>query len=542
MEFPAWLSNAVVYQIYPQSFQDSNGDGIGDFQGIITRLDYLKQLGVNALWLNPCFDSPFDDAGYDVRDFYRVAPRYGTEDDLLALFEAAHRRGMRVILDLVAGHTSMEHPWFAAEANNPKAPDSNRYIWKNRDFDPATGPRRGDFVANFFWYQPALNYGYEAPVEEWQDPVDAPGPQKNRRELRRIMAYWFDRGCDGFRVDMAASLVKGAREENAATIALWRDLRSWLDRHYPDRVLVAEWSRPDAALSAGFHLDFMMHFNAPGYPSLFFNGTGTLPAKEGPCYFAPDGNGNLNIFREEYTRQLAGTRGKGYISLPSANHDFQRLRCGERGWEGLRPAWVFLLTQAGIPTIYYGDEIGMRFVPGTPPREGSTLAGIEAPNAGAPDGERAGTRTPMQWDDSKNDGFSTAAPDRLYLPLDDDPARPTVSSQQADTGSIYHFIRDLLLLRARHPALGADGGFHFLNPGGRDYPMVYLRSDNTDCFMIAINPTARAQHVHVPAPGRPGVELLNHGCALAEEANGLNVEVAPFGYSITALETGETRA
>jgi maltose alpha-D-glucosyltransferase/alpha-amylase len=531
----SWMKDAVVYQIYPQSFQDSNGDGIGDFQGIIRRLDYIQSLGVNVIWMNPCFDSPFGDAGYDVRDFYKVAPRYGTEQDLVELFEAAHRRGMRVVLDLVAGHTSMDNAWFLEEVANPKSPEANRYIWKNRDFDPKKGPAPEDFVANFFWYQPALNYGYENPTEPWQDAMDAPGPRKNRAELRGILSYWFDRGCDGFRVDMAGSLIKGAGQDNQAITRLWQDVRGWMDEEYPGRALVAEWSRPDVSVAAGFHLDFMMHFNAPGYPSLFFNGAGTIPPKEGPCYFDPAGEGSLEIFRREYAKQLAATRGAGYVSLPTANHDFQRLRCGARGWEGLRPAWVFLMTQAGVPTIYYGDEIGMRFVTGTPAKEGSTLTCLNletAPNAGAADGERSGTRTPMHWDSSPNDGFSTAEADQLYLPMDECEERPTVESQEKDPDSLLNFVRHLTRLRVEHPALGADGEFSLLNPDDQHYPMVYVRSLDGKHYLVAINPSAEPQTMTLASELVPGEVVLAEGCCLASAENGFEVSLAPFGYGI----------
>jgi maltose alpha-D-glucosyltransferase/alpha-amylase len=535
---PRWIKDAVIYQIYPQSFQDSNADGIGDFQGIIKRLDHIKGIGANTLWLNPCFDSPFGDAGYDVRDFYKVAPRYGTEADLVGLFQEAHRRDLKVVLDLVAGHTSMDNPWFVAEAKNPKAPEANRYIWKNRDFDPARGPGRDDFVANFFWYQPALNFGYESPTEPWQDGVDAPGPRRNRAELRSIMAHWFDLGCDGFRVDMAGSLVKGEKEGNAATVALWREIRTWMEETYPDRALLAEWSQPDVSIPAGFHIDFMMHFNAPGYPSLFFNGAGTLVNRSGaPCYFGSDGRGSLSEFRKEYIQQLSATRGRGYISLPTANHDYQRLRVGPRGWDGLRPAWVFLMTQAGIPTIYYGDEIGMRFVPEAPPKEGSTLTGVNAVNAGdTANGERAGTRTPMQWNHSANAGFSTAAPESLYLPLDNDPDRPTVETQEADPDSLLHFVRNLLRLRRQHPGLATEGGYEILNPEERPYPLVVKRVSGDRTYLILINPAGRWESLTVTHPEAAWTVLLDGGATLENDATTLTVSLPPHGYGIIMSE------
>lgn len=538
--YPAWLTKAILYQIYPQSFQDSNRDGIGDIPGIISRLPYISSLGVNTLWLNPCFDSPFGDAGYDIRNFYKVAPRYGTNDDLAELFKAAHANGMRVILDLVAGHTSMDNPWFIEEAQNPKDPDSNRYVWRNREFDPAAGPAKEDFFPSFFWYQPALNYGWEQPTEPWQDPVDAPGPRKNREELRKILSYWMDMGCDGFRVDMASTLVKhslgGQGSGCEGNRQLWRELREWWDEHYPENLLVAEWAYPDKALEAGFHLDFMMHFNAPGYPSLFFNGEGTIPPKEGPCYFDAKGKGNLKTFRKSYLEQLEACKDLGYVSLPSANHDIQRPRCGERGWEGLRPVWVFLMTQAGVPSIYYGDEIGMRFVPFVEPKEGSTLKGIVADNAGTSLGERAGTRTPMQWDDSMHAGFSAAEDaSSLYLPLDPDEERPTVKAQEGDPDSLLNFIRKLIQLRSEHPALGADGSYEILNAESNDYPLVVLRRSEAQRCLIFVNPLDRVAAVELDLLTEVMTPVLEGGLKFSVEKTKLDIKIAPFGYGIYSL-------
>ncbi len=540
MESKNWLRDAVLYQIYPQSFQDSNGDGIGDLQGIIQRLDYIQSLGVNALWLNPCFDSPFGDAGYDIRDFYKIAPRYGDEADFAQLVEAVHERGIKVILDLVAGHTSMDNPWFVEEAANPHSQAANRYIWKNRDFDPKAGPVKGDFVSNFFWYQPALNFGYSEPSESWQDPNNAPGPMKNRAELKKILAYWFDRGCDGFRVDMAGSLVKPENTPASieATKGIWQEIRAWIDSEYPDRVLMSEWSHPARSIGAGFHLDFMLHFNAPGYSSLFFNGHGTLPPPTGQtyCYFDAEGQGSLEVFQQSYSEQRAATADKGLITLPVGCHDFQRLRCAPRGWDELRCAWVFFMTQAGPPTIYYGEEIGMRYVEGVPSKEGSLLDGIAAVNAGTSGlGERAGTRTPMQWDASANAGFSSAAAGQLYLPIDPDANRPTVAQQEADPDSLLHFVRKLIRIRKVHPALGTDADFRILNTKGDDYPLVYLRELGGVRFLVAINPAREAKSIEVSINGKLGKVFMNAGSEWTTKDGKLNVSIAAFGYSIVKL-------
>ena len=535
-----WLKDAIIYQIYPQSFQDSNGDGIGDIQGIVRRLDYIKDLGADVIWLNPCFDSPFGDAGYDIRDFYKVASRYGNESDLIALFDAAHERGIRVVLDLVAGHTSMDHPWFLEEAADPHSPEANRYIWKDRNIDSEKGPTKENFLGNFFWYQPALNFGYAERTESWQDPVDAPGPMKNREELRKIMAYWFDRGCDGFRVDMAPSLIKGDSNDApnskslAATQELWRENRAWLDANYPDKALIAEWSYPTRSIPAGFHLDFIMHFNAPGYHEMFFNGIGSIPDK-GPCYFSRDGEGDLGVFRDEYHRQLEGTRGLGWVSLPVANHDFQRLHCGPRTNEELHCAWVFFMTQAGPPTIYYGEEIGMRYLEEAPTTEGSLLVGITAANAGTDLGERAGSRTPMQWDQTTNGGFSTAPAEDLYLMMDPDPNRPTVAEQEDDPGSLLNFVRSLIDLRKSHPALGSDGSHTILNPKDAPYPLLILRALGDERYLIALNPSQRKHSMELPLIGQFGDPLIQSGIEVSGEFDLKTITVAPFGYAILPM-------
>ena len=185
--FPKWLDNAVFYEIYPQSFMDSNADGIGDFQGIISKLDYIKELGCTAIWMNPCFDSPFGDAGYDVSDYYKAAPRYGTNEDLKRLFEEVHKRDMHILLDLVPGHTSVEHAWFKESMKAEENEFTHRYIWTDSIWEEPLGygsirgisSRDGSCVVNFFSHQPALNYGYYKPdpQKKWQQSVDDEGPR-----------------------------------------------------------------------------------------------------------------------------------------------------------------------------------------------------------------------------------------------------------------------------------------------------------------------------------------------------------------------------
>ena len=221
---PEWAKNAVFYQIYPQTFCDSDGDGIGDLQGIISKLDYVKSLGVDAIWFNPFFDSPFNDAGYDIRDYYKIAPRYGTNEDARRLFEEAHKRGMHVIFDYVISYTAIDHPWFVASQKQEKNKYSNYYIWTETNWvDPPMefagqfvkgyGQRNGQFMRNFYWCQPALNFGFANPDpdQKWQLPTDHPDVMAMREDLKEVLRFWMDMGADGFRADMAGALVKTRR-------------------------------------------------------------------------------------------------------------------------------------------------------------------------------------------------------------------------------------------------------------------------------------------------------------------------------------------
>lgn len=372
---PAWLKNAIFYQIYPQSFRDSNGDGIGDLRGIIEKLDYVKSIGCNAIWLNPVFESPFADAGYDVTDFRKVAPRYGSNEDLMLLFEEAHRRDMRVVLDIVAGHTSIHHPWFQESMRHDQNAYSDRYLWIEPVWRPSPpelnhisgfSDRNASYITNFFWCQPALNYGYADPDPEnpWELSVDHPTCQAMLAELNEIMDFWMHLGADGFRVDMAQSLIRGhdpVRRKEALE-RLWREIRGKFDEVYPEAVLIAEWSFPKHAISAGFHLDFMIHMETIAYNALFRNHRKELVTclPRGESYFHRKGSGSILDFLDPFLEHLAVVRGQGFISIPTGNHDIPPRLAEDRSPEELKCAFLFLLTLPGVPFIYYGDEIGMR--------------------------------------------------------------------------------------------------------------------------------------------------------------------------------------
>ncbi|MBW2092905.1 MAG: glycosylase, partial [Deltaproteobacteria bacterium] len=466
---------------------------------------------------------PFQDAGYDVADYYKVAPRYGTNADLIRLFKEAHRRGIKVCLDLVPGHTSIEHPWFKASCRHKRNRYSDRYIWTNSVWDSGSPPlkfingfaeRDGSYAINFFYSQPALNYGFAQPdpFRPWQQPVDAPGPQATRAELKRIMNFWLKKGADGFRVDLAFSLVKNDPDRKM-TIKLWREIRHWLDQAYPGTVLVSEWGNPSEAFSAGFDIDFMLHFGVPGYVSLFFKG------KDRRCFFDSRGGGTVCEFLDEYMKHYQKAR-RGYVSIPSSNHDMPRAN-NRRTKLDLEVVFAFLLTWPGVPFIYYGDEIGMRYVSGLPSKEGGY--------------GRTGSRTPMQWDEGKNAGFSMAEANQLYLPIDKRKNRPTMLKQQSQPASLLNHVRRLIALRKSSPALSAKGKMIPLFARPNKYPFIYLRQRGREKYkyVIALNPSGQPAAASIDAEGLKDLRLeIGRGVTLAPGRKHIKFDMAGVSYGV----------
>ena len=468
-----WLDNAVFYEIYPQSFMDSNGDGIGDFQGIIQKLDYIKEMGFTAIWMNPCFDSPFYDAGYDIRDFYKVAPRYGTNEDLKQLFDEVHKRDMHILLDLVAGHTSIECEWF----NQSKQPEPNRYshryIWSDvtwKDFSGVTGvkgslrgisERDGSCAVNYYTVQPALNFGFNQITDaNYQLSWQSEPAIDTRNEIINIIEFWAKLGVDGFRVDMANSLVKNDPGQEC-TIKLWQQIFEIINKDCPNLKFVSEWGEPDKALKAGFDMDFLLHFGPSHYNDMYHSND---------CYFS--GRGSSEEFFKYYTNVNDQVKDNGgYICLPSGNHDMQRLSYYLTE-EQIKLVYAFMMAMPGVPFIYYGDEIGMKYLDKTRSKEGGYF--------------RTGARTPMQWDSTKNCGFSTAEKSELYLNMDEDENRPTVEKQINDENSILNELKKQIKIRKANPSLQERAEFTLING---DYPLVFKRKLGREEMLIAINPT-----------------------------------------------------
>ena len=483
----SWLKDAVFYEIYPQSFCDSNGDGIGDIQGIISKLDYVKSLGCNALWINPLYDSPFKDAGYDVRDFKKIAPRYGTIEDAKEMFRVAHEKGIHVLMDMIPGHTSEEHPWFLAGTQDDQGELAHRYIWTDNAFTrgdtmPFIGgefPRNGTYIINYFKCQPALNYGWRKINEPWwQQSIDSPHALQTREAMKDVMRFWMAAGCDGFRVDMADSLVKNDGHEKIGTMEVWKDITSSVRKDYPDMALVSEWNNPRQALNCGFDMDFFLDWHGNGYSSLVRDYL--LPKfgeelKDDNSYFKSTATRDISRFLEDYLPQYEDTKDKGLWCLITANHDCCRVAPVLDDLER-RIAFAFLFTMPGAPFLYYGDEIGM------PYRWTKTVEGAY---------NRAGSRTPMQWNSGKNMGFSEADAEKLYYPVDTAAGAVNVADQDNDPASFLNHMRGVIALRHAHADLQNYSPFTVYSavPGSRLF--AYKRGS----YLLAVNPGLTAEEL-----------------------------------------------
>ncbi len=494
-----WISDSVFYQIYPTSFYDSDGDGLGDINGITQKLDYVKSLGVNGIWLNPFYPSPFMDGGYDVSDYYDVNPRLGSIADFEKLLKRSKELGIRVVIDLVIGHTSFNHEWFKESAKGEKNKYSDWYIWTDSIFNKYKDktihglyPRDGGYYINYYACQPALNYGFnrvENPGKreseydlgtDWMMHYSDERLKPLREEILNIMRFWLKKGVDGFRVDLANSLVKGCvydsdkDEEIEGLKWLWNILIGTIRKEYPDVGFIAEWVYPSNSVGkCGFDVDYLGH-DRPEYNDLFRNekDTNIIPNFEkGHNYFSPDGLGSVDKFLKYTQRLYREVEGKGYFSVPSGYHDV--IRQGEKKSEDeLKVIFAFLLTFKHVPFIYYGDEIGMTHYYGIN-KDGGYI--------------RTGCRTPMQWNGGKNCGFSTADENELYLPVKGDKGR-NVEDMEKDENSLLNLVKRLIALRLGNNALSADGELTILESENGGYPLVYERRGQRKSFVVVIYP------------------------------------------------------
>src|ERR1700734_1575537 len=474
---PQWYKDAVIYELHVRAFKDSNGDGIGDFPGLIQKLDYLQDLGVTCLWLLPFFPSPLKDDGYDISDYMNVHSMYGTMDDFRAFLAAAHERDLQVMIELVVNHTSDQHPWFQAARQSPGAPERDFYVWSDNDqkykdariifTDTERSNWTRDPVANqvywhrFFSHQPDLNYDNPKVVEE----------------VLKVMRYWLDIGVDALRVDAVPYLVEreGTSCENLPeTHAIVRKLRKEIDSDYSSRVLLAEANQWPADVRPYFGNgdEFHMAFHFPLMPRIYMalpqedrlpitDIIAQTPGIPEACQW-----GLFLRNHDELTLEMVTSDERDYMYLAYSADPRMRINLGIR--RRLAPLVdnnrrriellnSLLLSFPGTPIMYYGDEIGM----------GDNIYL----------GDRNGVRTPMQWNSDRNAGFSKCDPARLYFPVVMDPIYGyqaiNVEAQQADQSSLLHWTRNMIALRKLFQVFGR-GTLRFLNPANRKI-LAYLR-------------------------------------------------------------------
>ncbi|MBI4194304.1 MAG: maltose alpha-D-glucosyltransferase [Betaproteobacteria bacterium] len=514
IEDALWYKDAVIYQLHVKAFFDSNDDGIGDFRGLTSRLDYIRDLGVNTLWLLPFYPSPLKDDGYDVADYHNVHPQYGTRNDFRSMLREAHRRGLKVITELVVNHTSDQHPWFlAARRAPPGSTKRNYYVWSDTDqtyrgtriifTDTETSNWTWDPVAQayywhrFFSHQPDLNFGNPRVL----------------KALVRTMRFWLDMGVDGFRLDAIPYLCEreGTNNENLPeTHAVIKQIRAALDAHYRGRLLLAEANQwpEDVREYFGDGDECNMAYHFPLMPRIYMaiaqedrhpvveimQQTPDVPEA---CQWA--------IFlrnHDELTLEMVTSKERDYMYRMYAADPRARINLGirrrlaplmENDLDRIKLMNSLLLSMPGSPIIYYGDEIGM----------GDNIFL----------GDRNGVRTPMQWSPDRNAGFSRADPQRLYLPPIMDPVygyeAVNVEAQQRDPSSLLNWKRRMLAIRKTSQAFGR-GRLSFLRPGNRKV-LAYLRELGDEAILCVANVARSAQPAELDLArfrGRVPVELM----------------------------------
>jgi alpha-glucosidase len=499
-----WWQSGIIYQIYPRSFQDSNGDGVGDLPGILSRLDYLQWLGIDAVWLSPIYPSPMKDFGYDISDYVGVDPIFGTLADFARLIDEVHRRDMKLVLDFVPNHTSDQHAWFKESRSSRDNPKRDWYIW--RDPAPGGGPPN-NWLSNFggdAWsLDPATGQYYYHAFLKQQPDLNWRNPDVQKAMLD-VLRFWLDRGVDGFRVDVIWHIVKDDQFRDNLPDPGYKPNQA------PNRKLLATYNtdRPEV-----YDIIARMRKVLDEYGERMMVGEIYLPLERMVTYYGAQGDGvhlpfNFQLIELPWhARAIADAIDRYEALLPSygwpnwvlGNHDNPRIAT-RIGRDQARVAAMLLLTLRGTPTLYYGDEIGMHNV-AIPPDRVQDPFEKNVPGLGL---GRDPCRTPMQWSAKDSAGFSTAP---TWLPLADDVASVNVEAEMRESRSMLNFNRRLIELRRREPALAI--GQYVSVPTSGDL-LVYKRQfDDARRYLIALDFSGQPAKFHSTVMPQQGTIVLS---------------------------------
>jgi maltose alpha-D-glucosyltransferase / alpha-amylase len=536
---PLWYRKAIFYELYIRAFCDSNGDGRGDLRGAAQKLDYLQHLGVDCIWMTPIYPSPLKDDGYDISDFYNVDPQYGTLEDLQYFLDEAHKRKIRVILDLVLNHTSDEHPWFQAARADRNSPYRDYYVWS--DTDQKFLDARIIFVdtekSNWTWDEQAGQYFWHRFYSSQPD-LNYDNPRL-REEMKNVMRFWLDKGIDGFRADAVPYLFEreGTNCENLPeTHAYLKELRRFIDTDFPGRILLCEANQwpEDVFPYFGDNDEFQMGFHFPIMPRIYMS---MRKGDRTPLEWIMSRTPSISQYNQwciflrnhdELTLEMVTPEERDWMWKEFAPEPRMRLNLGIR--RRLAPlldndrrkialANSLLFTMPGTPIIYYGDEIGM----------GDNIWLFD----------RNGVRTPMQWTAEPTAGFSEAAPEKFYSPVISaapySPAEVNVEDQMKDPGSLYNFICNLVDTVKKHMAFG-EGDFAWANcenPAIATYFRSYSNAQINETFLIVHNLSGETQEAVISLPAAAPLmlsDLLSGKAFHVLEDGTLRIPLEPYGF------------
>jgi alpha-glucosidase len=510
-----WWQQGIFYQIYPRSFQDSNGDGIGDLQGITERLSYLQDLGVDTLWISPIYPSPMADFGYDVMDYCDIHPMFGTLVDFDRLLIVAHRRDMHVVLDFIPNHTSDEHPWFVESRSSRESSKRDWYIWREAKKDGGPPNNWVSFFGGSAWTWDEKTQQYYLHLFHEKQPDLNWRNSEVVEALHQVLHFWLKRGVDGFRMDAVTMLIKHAAMPDMPLVGeltgiellqrhiyihnqpelhpLLRGFRQLCDSYEGNRVTIGETGDLDPAKLAVYYGAELDELHLP------FN------------FIAMQKPWQADELKQAITAYYAALPPGAIPNFVFGNHDTRRL-ASRYGYANHRSVGMLLLTLPGVPTLYYGDELGM--TDGViPPELIQDPVGLRFPNSGH---GRDPARTPMQWDSGPNAGFAPPGVDP-WLPVAGNSHEMNVAAQQANPHSTFKFYQKLIKFRRTLPAL-RDGSITFVDGTPNDV-VAYLRQYEGQRLLVIINFANREFSFDLSNLTRQVVLLLSSEFSLIESIN-----------------------